>query len=198
MTWNLPIAGGSSTVRTALHGGGAAIALIVAAAFYRGVYKPLHDGIVDYQDRIVKVQDLTAVAPEVTREHQEMIDRFERLEAAAKATRNRMPRDPSANSFVDVATKLAKQASLHVDQFQTGLPQAYESYATIDVSCEVVGSYASVCKYLAAIDQLPQIARVLRLELHRSTDPARYPVQVTFQLYYQLDPHDKDQQREAL
>src|SRR5262249_23926690 len=112
----------------------------------------------------------------------------------AKHTRERMPVEPSGSEFVEQATKLAVDLGLEVEQFQAGLPQYHDNNATIEVTCRVVGSYASICRYLAAVDQLPQLSAVWRLELGRTPDPRAYPLQVTFQLYYQLDPHDKDQQ----
>jgi Tfp pilus assembly protein PilO len=179
---------------SAVHAGGAAVALALAALFYRGLYAPMQQDIADRGLRIERVSGLTARGDAVAREHEATKQRLAQLTAAANRTRRRMPKEQSAGDFVEQATRLAAELGLAVEQCQTGPPQIHDSHATIEVSCRLVGSYASTCRYLAAVDQLPQVSNVWRLELSRGSDPRRYPVQVTFQLYYQLDPHDKDQQ----
>jgi Tfp pilus assembly protein PilO len=179
---------------SAVHAGGAALALALAVLFYRGLYAPLRQDVVDRGLHIERVSRLTARGDAVAREHEATKQRLAKLTAAADRTRRRMPKELSAGDFVEQATRLAAELGLTVEQCQTGPPQVHDSHATIEVSCRLIGSYASMCRYLAAIDQLPQISNVWRLELTRGSDPRRYPVQVTFQLYYQLDPHDKDQQ----
>jgi hypothetical protein len=63
------------------------------------------------------------------------------------------------------------------------------------VSCRFVGSYASICRCLAAVDQFPQLSKVSRLEIGSAANSLAYPAQVTFQLYYRPEPHDKQMKR---
>jgi Tfp pilus assembly protein PilO len=176
----------------AAHGVGAAITLALAALLYRGVYAPMHEEIGERTMRIARVSKLHAQGDAIALEHQNVKSRLAVLTNAAAQTRARMPREHSAGEFVEQATRLAAELGLEVEQCQTGPPQKHEQHATIEVSCRLAGSYASICRFFAAIDQLPQIAKVWRLDLNGATASSGYPVQVTFQLYYQVDPHDKD------
>jgi Tfp pilus assembly protein PilO len=178
----------------AAHGCGAAITLALALLLYRGIYAPMQEDIEDRTLRIQRVSHLHARGDAIALEHREMKSRLAQLTAAAARTRARMPVELSAGEFVEQATRLAAELGLEVQQCQTGPPQTYEQHATIEVSCRMVGSFASTCRFLAAIDQLPQISEVWRLEVTGTTSSAEYPVQVTFQLYYLVDPHDKDSQ----
>jgi hypothetical protein len=78
------------------------------------------------------------------------------------------------------------------------MPQHHATHSTVDVTYQLIGSYASTCRYLAAIDQVAQLTRVARLDVERGADSLGYPLQVTFQLYYRTDPNDKDEQQGAL
>jgi Tfp pilus assembly protein PilO len=178
----------------AAHGCGAAIMLAIVALLYRGVYTPMQRDIADRSLQIERVANLHARRDAIARDHRDVKARLAVLTESASQTRARMPQELTAGEFVEQATRLAAELGLEVQQCQTGPPQAHEQHATIEVSCRMVGSFASTCRFLAAIDQLPQISKVWRLEVTGAPASAGYPVQVTFQLYYQVDPHDKDQQ----
>lgn len=184
----------SSAKHIAAHGTGAGVALVVLLLFYRGVYAPLQEDVAERNDRITRVSLLTARGEQFARIHRETSDRLEELRARAAAARAKMPHEISASTFVEEATRLATQFDLAVQQCTTEMPQRRDDHATIDVSYRLAGTYASICGYLAAVDQIPQMSRVTRMELARSPESDDYPLTVTFQLYYQLDPHDKDPQ----
>jgi hypothetical protein len=196
MNWSFSTAG--TTKRAAVHAVGAIVALAAMVAFFQGIYAPLHSEAADRSIRIEKVRELTSFGGRIAREHRETVQRLDRLTIAAEETRGRMPTDLSTGEFVEQATRLAADLGLTVEQFQTGIPQTSADVTTIDVSCRLVGSFASTCRFLAAIDQLSQVTKVWRLDVARTANSEGYPVQVTFQLYYQVDPHDKDQQRGTL
>lgn len=178
----------------AAHGCGAAATLVAAALLYRGVYAPMERDIEEISLRVARVAQLHARGDAIAQEHRDVKSRLAVLTDAAAETRARMPRELSAGEFVEQATRLAAELGLEIQQCQTGPPQTFEHHATIEVSCRMLGSYASVCRLLAAIDQLPQLSKVWRLEMTGAPTAAGLPVQVTFQLYYQVDPHDKDSQ----
>jgi Tfp pilus assembly protein PilO len=179
---------------TAIHACGAAVTFALALGLFRGVYLPLRRDTEDRSVRIERAGALAAHGDAVARTHREMRTRLAELTAVAERTRERMPTEHSAGEFVEQITRLAGELDLEIEQCQTGPPLQRDDHATIEVSCRLIGSFASMCRYLAAVDQLPQFATVWRLEVTRTPDPVGYPVQVTFQLYYQIDPHDKDQQ----
>ena len=184
--------------RVAVHAGGGLLALLVLGLTYFYFYAPMRDEIVDRAGRIDRVRQLTSHGEAITREYARMVERLKQLTKAAAKTRKRMPLALSSSAFIDQTTRLAGELNLTVEQSQTGPPQIHDDHATVEVSYRLLGSYSSICQYLAAIDQLPQIARVWRLDVTRNADSEAYPVQVTFQLYYQVDPHDKDKQQGTL
>jgi Tfp pilus assembly protein PilO len=186
---------GRPSNQAAAHVVGAAIALAVAVLVYRGVVVPLVSEADEHAMHIDRVRLLVARGEEVAAQHRQLRLRQAELTTAARQVRERMPTDAASGDFVERSTKLASQFDIKVEQCQSGLPSEHGDHATIDVNCTLRGSFASVCRYLAAIDQLPQASRVKHFEMSQSPESEGYPVQVTFELYYQVDPHDKDQQR---
>jgi Tfp pilus assembly protein PilO len=195
---NVTLFRSSKTNRAAVHVGGAALMAVVAAVFYQGFYAPLRDEVTERRQRLDEVRDLASHRPEIAAQHNRTTKRLEQLTSAARATRGRMPSTIAASDFVDKITQLAGEHDLDIDQAATNPPQFHQRHATIDVSCQVTGSYASICNYLAAVDQLPQISRVWSFDLERKPQSDVYPSQVIFQLYYQLIPNDKDYRRGTL
>jgi Tfp pilus assembly protein PilO len=194
--WNL--ATRSATTHTGLNGVGAALAIGVLSAFYSFVYSPLHYDIATHAERIEKVRALSENGGQVAETNRRLARRLDELTKAAKAVRARMPAELSASEFVELSSQLAAALDVQVQQCQSEAPQHREGHATIDVTCQLVGSYDSICRYLVAIDQLPQISRVASFDLSQSSSDEGYPAHVTFQLYYQAQPNDKDRQRGTL
>jgi Tfp pilus assembly protein PilO len=195
-TWTL--ATRSSRTHAGLHAAGAALALGVVIAFYHFAYAPMHEDIAVHAERIEKVRALAVNAENVAQTNRQLTRRVRELTRAAADVRDRMPADVSASDFVELSSQLAAALDLQVQQCLSEPPQHHAGHATIDVTCKLAGSYASICRYLVAVDQLPQISRVSRFELSRTSASVGYPAHVTFQLYYQPPPNDKDRQRGTL
>jgi Tfp pilus assembly protein PilO len=195
-TW--PLATKSATTHAGLHAAGAALTLGVAAAFYNFVYAPMHEDIAVHTERIEKVRALAVHGEIVAQTNRQLARRLKELTQAANEVRERMPAEVSASDFVELSSQLAAALDVQVQQCRSEPPQDREGHATIDVSCELVGSYDSICRYLVAVDQLPQVSRVTHFDLSQSAGDEGYPVHVTFQLYYQAQPNDKDRQRGTL
>lgn len=195
-TW--PLATTSATTHAGLHAAGAALALGVAATFYSFVYSPLREDIAVHAERIEKVRALAVHSQNVAQTNEQLANRLDELTQAVADVRKRMPAEISASDFVELSSQLAAALDVEIEGCQSEPPQHHDDYATIDVTCKLVGSYASICRYLLAVDQLPQVSRVLRFDLAGAPTAEGYPAHVTFQLYYQAQPNDKDRQRGTL
>jgi Tfp pilus assembly protein PilO len=181
-----------------VHAAGAIVALAVAAVFYQGIYTPLRRDVDERTERIAQIQELSTNAVQAAADHRVLTERLDALQQAVRRTKRRMPAEASAEEFVAHAEDLAETFGLEVRETQTAMPQHHPTHSTVAVSYQVSGSYASMCQYLAAIDQLSQLTKVSLLDVERSPDSSAYPLQIEFQLYYQTVPHDKDERRGAL
>jgi Tfp pilus assembly protein PilO len=181
-----------------VHVAGAVVGLGILAGFYKGFYAPARQDIADRTARIELVRQLSTCGDKVAADHRQLTERLDALHQEVARTRRRIPSKVAPADFVAQASRLAEDFGLEVRQSQTAVPQHHATHSTVDVTYQLIGSYASTCRYLAAIDQVAHLTRVTRLDVQRGSDSLGYPLQVTFQLYYRTDPNDKDEQREAL
>ena len=182
----------------ALHAAGMAVVLAVAGVFYQGFYAAWGLDLKERSQQIDRLVRLSTTAEPVAREHRQLLERRNTLTAAITGVSQRMPPLAPATEFINQVTQLARTFELEVVQCTAGAPQTTATHATVEVTCKFNGSFANTCKYLAAIDQLPQIAKVSSLEMKTAGNSDAYPVQATFQLYYQPKRHDTKEERAAL
>jgi len=176
----------------AIHLAGATAALLVAVAFYQGVYTPWRGDISRCGLRTAELHRLLATGDEVTAELDSLSARLAELREAATRTRRRMPTQVETSRFVEQLTTAATSLGLRIVQCGAGAEERRDDYSKVEVNCKLAGSYASICRLLAAVDQFPQISKVSRLEIEAAPDSLAYPAQITFQLYYRRDSHDKE------
>jgi Tfp pilus assembly protein PilO len=111
------------------------------------------------------------------------------------ATHKRLPKRSPADEFTTSINQLAQALNMTVAECAAGAPQALPTHSVVEVTCRLSGSFASTSRFLAAVDQLPQIAKVSRLEMSTAGNSDAYPVELTFQLYYQAELNDTEKER---
>jgi len=178
-----------------IHTCGAATAGLVVLAIYSCLVAPAAAEIDQRTKRMEQLRALMASNEQIAEEHQRLESRLSALRSSAAASQKRMPRRVSSQEFVDRATHLADSLDMKVDVCSAAAPQSYPTHTQVEVTCKLHGSYASVCRFLAAIDQLPQLSKVSHFEIDTAADSGEYPVNVTFQLYYRGEVNDTEQKR---
>ncbi len=178
-----------------VHAAGAGLALAVVMGFYQGLYAPWQRDVAERIERSAHLRRLLATSDKVTDEHRKLSDRLASLREAAAQTRRRMPAAIEPSKFIEQFTETAASLGLKIDQCGASATEVHPDHASVEVSCRLSGSYASICQCLAAVDQFPQISKVSRLEVATAPDSLAYPAQITFQLYYRTDTHDKEVKR---
>jgi len=185
----------AETKGRAVHGAGAVVALAIALVGYKFVYAAWGADVDDATHRIGQLRKLLTTSEQVAAEHLALTERTETLTKAVAETRRRLPKLAPASDFTNSVNQLAQALNMTVAECTAGAPQTLATHSTVEVTCRLNGSFASTCQYLAAIDQLPQVAKVSRLEMKTAGNSDAYPVQLTFQLYYQAELNDTEKER---
>jgi Tfp pilus assembly protein PilO len=178
-----------------VHACGAAAAGVLGLAFYGWFFAPTGAEIDERTQRMEQLQAQMANKEQIAEDHARLESRLAVLQSAATATEKRMPRHVSSQEFIDRATRLAQSLELKVEMCTAAAPQTHPTHTQVEVTCRMLGSYASVCRFLAGIDQSSQISKVSHLEIDTAADSGEYPVNVTFQLYYHGEVNDTEQKR---
>jgi Tfp pilus assembly protein PilO len=164
-------------------------------AFYGWFYAPAGAEIERSMRRMDQLQTLMASNDQIAEEHRRLESRLGALHSAAAAIDKRIPSRVSSQEFIDRATRLAESLELKVELCSAAAPQSHPAHTQVEVTCRLRGSYASVCRFLAAIDQFTQISKVSHLEIDTAANSGEYPANVIFQLYYRGEVNDTQQKR---
>lgn len=176
-----------------IHAAGTAALAAAGAAFYGLFYAPAGTDNEQRFQRMDQLRSLMTSKEEIAEEHRSLEARLTTLQSAAASSFKRMPRRISSQEFIDKASRLAESLGLQMELCTGSAPQTLPTHSQVEVTCRLIGSYASICRYLAAIDQLPQISKVSRFEVDTAVNSHQYPVNVTFQLYYRGELNDTEQ-----
>lgn len=178
-----------------VHACGAGIVLIVVVAFHQGIYAPWQRDAVARTARITQLHKLINTGDAVVEQHRQLNNRLTALRNAAGDVQRRMPTKVAASQFIEQLTQTAASFGLEMQQCAAAAPEVFADHSRVDVTCRFSGSYDSICRCLAAVDQFPQMSKVSRLEIESAANSLAYPAQVTFRLYYRHEPHDKELKR---
>jgi Tfp pilus assembly protein PilO len=181
-----------------VHACGAAAMGVLGLAFYGWLLAPTGNEIEQSAKRIEQLKTLLANNEQIAEEHRRLESRLTMLQSAAATSQKRMPRRVSSQEFIDRVTRLAESLEMRVELCTAAAPQTHATHTQVEVSCRLHGSYASVCRFLAAIDQFPQVSKVSHFEVGTAADSGEYPAIVTFQLYYRGEVNDTEQKRGTL
>jgi Tfp pilus assembly protein PilO len=177
---------------------GAGMLVAAGLAFYLALYAPARADVASRRERMGQLRNLMANSDEIAAEHRRLTERLDQLQQAVANTRKRMPRRSATQEFIDRATQLAESLGLEMELCTAAAPQNLATHSQVEVTCRLNGSYVSVCRYLAAVDQLSQVSKVSLLEMGAGENSRSYPVHLVFQLYYRSDLHDTEVKRGTL
>jgi Tfp pilus assembly protein PilO len=181
-----------------VHACGAGAVGAIALAFYGWFFAPAGAEIEHSVKRMDQLQALMASSEQIAEEHRRLDLRLTALRSVASAIDKRIPSHVSSQEFIDRATRLAESLELKVELCSAAAPQTHATHTQVEVTCRLRGSYASVCRFLAAIDQITQISKVSHLEVDTAANSGEYPANVIFQLYYRGEVNDTEQKRGTL
>jgi Tfp pilus assembly protein PilO len=181
-----------------IHAAGGSALVAAVLLFYFAFYAPAAADAQERTERMEQLQLLMGSSEKVAREYRELHDRLTTLESAAENARDRMPRRTNTQEFIENITQLAAENDLHVDLCSAAAPQTYPSHTQVEITCNLRGGYAGLCRLLADVDHLAQISKLSRLEVTSQAQSAVYPMHLTFQLYYRGEVHDTEVKRGAL
>ena len=181
-----------------IHATGVSFIAAAGLTFYAWFLAPTSADMDQRLKRMEQLQALMASKEMIADEHRRLEQRLGELRKAAASTKKRMPRRTASQEFIRQATQLAESLDLKVELCTAAAPQTFPTHSQVEVTCRVNGSYDSTCQYLAAIDQFVQISKVSQLEIDTSVISGKYPVNVTFQLYYRGEDNDTQVKRGAL
>lgn len=189
---------GEQPVGWALHAAGVATVALVIGVYSFFVYDRLMIRAESDSQRIEQLTSLMSESAEVQRKNRDLQQELRELESTVAAIRERLPHDMHQEVFAKELNRLAHEAGLQKLEFHWGATEVTPNSTQAQLRLECDGSYASICNFLDKVNQLNQITDIAHLQLEADPGSRNRPFQVTFVLYYGVDPAESDKNKGVL
>jgi Tfp pilus assembly protein PilO len=186
------------TLGWVLHGVGVIVMGAVLFAYFWFVWQPISQRHQFCDQRIAQLEHLLKRAPQVRTENQTHKTELASLKQSVEETQKRLPKDLREHEFLEQAREIARKAGVEIQNYQMGAVEQLESYSQAQLTFQCLGSFDSICQFLDEIDHLARITDVANLQIETSDNFSRYPLQVTFVLYFGGSTHDRRMRGDVL
>ena len=174
-----------------LHALGATLILILCACFYKFVYCSLLEDKLASIQRAQQLEMLLTSADSVQSEYLSLRNELQELKKAVAETRSRLPRNIEEEEFLAQTQQAAKDVGLQIIHYHSELNENSIGLQSAEIRLTCIGSYASTCRFLEKVNQFARVIETAKLSVESDVNSDRYPVQISFVLYYGAESHDK-------
>ncbi len=181
-----------------LHGAGVLMVVLMVGAFIQFGFVPLVDDQQLCDQRITQLESLLAKAPQVQAEHQQRTVELASLKESVVETQRRLPSELREHEFLDQVRAAASKTGIELGEYHLGAIEELASYSKANLTFACHGSFASICRFFNEIDHLARITEISNLQIETTENFKRYPLQVTFVLYFGGATHDRNMRGEVL
>jgi Tfp pilus assembly protein PilO len=180
------------------HGVGVATLIAVIATYLYFIAMPLAAKEDLSQQRIAQLDAMLRQANHVQSDHTAFQAELTSLKQSVQETQRRLPRELREDEFLAEVRQVATKTGIELGLYQLGMVEEMESYSKADLTFQCQGNFASICRFLDEIDHFARITEISNLQIETSDNFNRYPLQVTFVLYFGGSNHDRSMSGEAL
>jgi Tfp pilus assembly protein PilO len=147
-----------------LNAGGVAITLIVGVAAWCGAaaLRERSAYLEQYRQQELALLDR---AQEIGANHRLLTQQCETMELAVKVLRDRLPGTPEETQFLQQISELAERSQLELSDFRPGGLSDRKDFKDIELHIRAVGDYASLCRFVAGIQELPRSVHIGQLAI---------------------------------
>jgi Tfp pilus assembly protein PilO len=186
------------TLGWALHAVGVVALGLVLLAYLWFVWNPISERRLLCEQRISQLEQLLKRAPHVRSENQTYKAEIASLKQSVEETQKRLPQELREHEFLEQVRAIAEQTGMELQDYQMGDIEQLESYSKAQLTLQCHGSFASICRFLDEIDHLARITEAANLQIETADNFNRYPLQVTFVLYFGGSSHDRRMRGDVL
>ncbi len=193
-----PIEKQINTLGWALHAVGVLTTVLTVGAFVEFGFMPFAEQQELCDQRIAQLESMLAKASQVQSEHHNRTVELASLKESVVETQRRLPSEMREHEFLDQVRAAASATGVELGEYRLGAIVELASYSKADLTFECHGSFASICQFLNKIDHLARITEISNLQMETTDNFNRYPLQVTFVLYFGGATHDRSMRGEVL
>ena len=148
-----------------LHGAGCCVALVMTAAVYLTICRPL-DQQASVLRRQIEGAEATIGEMERTRAQRDALQkRAQAVHDEIRMVLEQIPDSERESDFLAQLTDLADRVGLSILDFRPGATVERRDFSERIVDVAAEGNYASICRFLNELDGLPRLCSVVRMEV---------------------------------
>lgn len=174
----------------ALHGGGLAIAILLACAGYWFACRPVRDDRDEALARSVKIAELLGEADHLRAQHAEVTKSLAEAHRREEELLARVPDEAGEAEFLGQVSRLAKDVGMGLSDYHPGPVQPRGDCSTMEVALTCQGNYDSLCRFLDGLGRLPRLVHLGRLEIHAPEGDARRTALAKLVIYFGVKLRD--------
>ena len=134
--------------------------------------------------RMTRLETTLAAADEILGEHALLSERLSADRNREAALQARIPDDPSEAEFLALASELAAETGLKIQDYRPGKPVEEPSCSSLDVELSCEGDYSSICGFLDGMSKLPRLSKIERLHIDATQGKPHYLIKISVLLYF--------------
>lgn len=174
---------------------GATLMLLLVWGSTKLIFQPLRMQETQLQLRAEQLEALFAKTAVVQKQHQELTHQLEDLRRAILNTQGRLSPSISDQQFDQLLRQAAQEAGVEELQLEFGPVERTTTHGQAVVEFNGIGSYASICRFLAEAAELPRVTKVAEFHINSDLESARNRVHGRFVWYFEVGPNDKEENR---
>jgi Tfp pilus assembly protein PilO len=167
-----------------LHGLGVAVTLFLMLFAEWFVYGPTDRRAAASARRTGELQALLRDEDPIRAEHARLTDELAAAREESAGLQKRIPNEPREGDFLAQVSQLAGDVGLNVRDYRPGAITAKPDYSHMQVELVCEGDYASICRFLAGLSELPRHSTVIRLQLDGDGSQPLCVANVSLRVYF--------------
>ncbi len=166
---------------------GALVIALLAGVFYFAAHQPLRDQQLADELRSHHLRKILANSIEVRRQHVQLQKEIDVLMSRIGRSRDLTPDQSKESEFLAAASSIAAEQGLEIVDYRRGKVRRLLKHAELDITLNTEGSHRSICAFLAAMEATPRAKQIKQLEIESSDAADRYPMEVSYTIYFGLE-----------
>ena len=115
-------------------------------------------------------------------------------ENKSRAIKDLIPAQLDDAGFIENVSKIAQQTGVQIKDFRRGKNQHQSELSLLSLGIECESEYENLCKFVAAIESIPQITGVEKLSIESVANSNRLSINLDLFLYYGLTSKTKSKE----
>ncbi len=163
------------------------VVLCMPVGAYFAIFKHQNAKIEDKKSEIVHKEQMLTLLRQETSRNEDLKRANEEIAQRIAEIESRLPTGKEVDQIVRQVSEIAVNSGLESPTFKSAKPIAAALYFEQPLEMTTKGSFAGYYEFLASIERMPRITRVVDMKVKRAREGAEIEVNFTLSIYFRAD-----------